>query len=180
MWLSAGVSMQDHTCFRSDAARGSWGRHLANTHRNFPKTLGFPPVNHRPRCIATAHHKPHDDHMHKPMTAVDRLDAYARMPTTEAGLEVLRRHAGSGPASVPFDDPKPGSHPEYSVHLHPGDGIRVACGVRLRQLGDPTSGPDGKPLRKPVVGFTYRAALVSCPACRAAQDIGAWDGRLVP
>ncbi len=85
--------MRDHTCFRSDAVAGSRGCPLANTHRNFPKTLGFPPSNHRPRCIAAGQLEPHDGHMPtrtKPTTASREAAARTAKANTDS-LAILER-----------------------------------------------------------------------------------------
>lgn len=76
---------------------------------------------------------------------------------------------------------EPGRHLETSVHLMPSTGIYTACGRRLRQLSDPKFGPDGKPIRKPVIGYTYiHLEIVSCPKCREAAGLGPWTGAFVP
>lgn len=116
--------------------------------------------------------------------AITRLDLYARaLVTTDAGRAAMRclilPSLRDGAASVRFDSPKPGSDREYAVHLHAA-GIHVACGERIRQSGDPRVGEDGKPLRLPVIGLTYRTELASCGKCREAKGLGPWRGQLVP
>lgn len=117
--------------------------------------------------------------------AVTRLDLYARaLVTTDAGRAAMRSlilpSLRDGAASVRFDSPKPGSDREFSVHLRRDAGIYTACGERIRQANDPKFDADGKPLRLPVIGFTYRTELASCGACRTAQGLGPWSGRIVP
>ena len=80
--------MRDHTCFRSDAVVGSGGCPLANTRRNFPKTFGFPPSRHRPRCIAAARLEPH----HGPVLT-DYCGATRRLDPA-AGLALPDRRYG--------------------------------------------------------------------------------------
>ena len=74
----------------------------------------------------------------------------------------------------------PGTDPQLSLHRGVVGSIRVACGLRKRQPGDPTTGPDGKPLRLPVIGYTYHDELVSCRACRETLGLGPWSGAFVP
>lgn len=40
--------------------------------------------------------------------------------------------------------------------------------------------PCGKPIRKPVVNYTFHVEIVSCRACRAEIGLGPWTGQLVP
>lgn len=73
----------------------------------------------------------------------------------------------------------PESSHENALHMM-GPGNHTVCGRRLRKLDDPKFDHNGKPIRKPVVNYTFHVEIVSCRACRAEIGLGPWTGQLVP
>lgn len=75
----------------------------------------------------------------------------------------------------------PGSDVSTSVHLVVSG--RTLCGVRLRQPTDPSADKDGRPIRRPMISYTYvdlSPEIASCAVCRARAGLGLWDGSFVP
>lgn len=75
----------------------------------------------------------------------------------------------------------PGSDVSTSVHLVVSG--RTLCGVRLRQPTDPSADKDGRPIRRPMISYTYPDSspeIASCSACRDSAGLGPWDGSFVP
>lgn len=75
----------------------------------------------------------------------------------------------------------PGSDVSTSVHLVVSG--RTLCGVRLRQPTDPSADKDGRPIRRPMISYTYpdlSPEIASCAVCRASAGLGPWGGDFVP
>lgn len=75
----------------------------------------------------------------------------------------------------------PGSDVSTSVHLVVSG--RTLCGVRLRQPTDPSTDREGRPIRRPMISYTYpdlSPEIASCAVCRARAGLGPWGGDFVP